>query len=169
MNPLTAGCALLVMGMFAGCGHPQGRPAALEVVREAEGEAPVRWVATSPEGFTMRARINGQLWVAEEMIQGAGTESRRVEGRGAGRTLGFSIWFPRLKTGSTIPFQANNPVEMTSGEGGVWFGREGVLEITKINEKIMEATFHFTASAGGAMPALEVTDGYVRLPLDADP
>jgi len=116
----------------------------------------------------MRARIAESLWEASEMRAFDNTGGAvRIEGVSSGTSIGFSLWLPRLKTGSRIGFYAGSPAELIlQGSGNIWEGTSGEVQILRIDPYILEGNFHFSAITAGTDSILLVTDGYFRLPLD---
>lgn len=119
-------------------------------------------IPVSASGFTMTARINGKDWVADAMMPP----------EPAGRIIGYydkeSISLPYDKrdmvVGNKTKFGENQAVDLfTNDDVGIWGGRKGEMEITKVDDKWAEGKFYFTATASGTNKTMEVTDGFFRI------
>ena len=121
-------------------------------------------IATSEDGYYMKAKINGKQWTADGMM------SPKVAGRIIGYFNGESISLPydlrNMAEGNKITFSENNATDLfTNDDVGIWGGRKGEMLVTKADDKFAEGTFHFTASASSTNNTLEVTDGFFRIPI----
>jgi hypothetical protein len=126
------------------------------------------FTATSENGYYMKAVIGGKQWVAEAMLPADHSESRRIQGEGNGKSIGFYIWMPHLQAGDKIRLKEGHAADLlTDDEIGIWGGRQGGIEITRMDGQWIEGVFHFTASGLQSDKTMEVTDGFFRLPLNA--
>lgn len=65
-----------------------------------------------------------------------------------------------------IAFGEDNAVDLsTNDHEGMWGGRKGEMEITKVDNNWAEGKFYFTASSSSANNTIEVTDGFFRIPI----
>jgi hypothetical protein len=119
-------------------------------------------IPASTTGYTMTAKINGRSWVANAMMPP----------EPAGRIIGYynkeSISLPYdrrdMVVGNKTRFGENQAVDLfTNDDVGIWGGRKGEMEITKVNDKSAEGKFYFTATASGTDKTMEVTDGFFRI------
>lgn len=119
-------------------------------------------IPTSADGYSMKAKINGKDWVADAVMppEAAG----RIIGYYKGEWIGLPYDRRYLIVGKKITFGENNAADMsTNDDVGLWGGRKGEMEITKMDEKSAEGTFHFTASTSRSDITLEITDGFFRI------
>lgn len=162
--------SIIVFIIFlAACGGAQGDAKKLaEQIQQTANENTPGYLATSENGYFMKARINGKEWKASAMLPNDNSNSRRIAGENKGESISFSIGMRGLKAGDKIAFSDNHAADLfTNDEVGIWGGRKGEIEITKINEQVLEGKFYFTASTSRASSTLEVTEGFFRLPLTA--
>lgn len=119
-------------------------------------------IATSTGGFTMTAKINGKDWIADAMMPP----------EPAGRIIGYydkeSISLPYdrrdMVVGNKTKFGENQAVDLfTNDDVGIWGGRKGEMEITKVDDNSAEGKFYFSATASGTNKTMEVTDGFFRI------
>ncbi|MEO5562966.1 MAG: hypothetical protein ABIR18_06010, partial [Chitinophagaceae bacterium] len=93
----------------------------------------------------------------------------------AGRIIGYYgeewIGLPydkrNMVVGKKITFGENNATDLaTDDEVGLWGGRKGEMEITKVDDKWAEGTFYFTGSTSRSDKTMEVTEGVFRISLE---
>ncbi len=53
----------------------------------------------------------------------------------------------------------------TNDDVGLWGGRKGEMEITKMDDNWAEGKFYFTGSTSRSNKTVEVTDGFFRISL----
>jgi len=119
---------------------------------------------TSANGYSMKAKINGNDWVADAMMppDAAG----RIIGYYNGEYIGLPYDRRYLVTGKKITFGENDAVDLaTNDDVGLWGGRKGEMEITKVDEISVEGKFFFTGSTSRSNKTIEVTDGFFRISL----
>jgi hypothetical protein len=122
-------------------------------------------VATTPTGYTMRAKIDGKNWVAASMMP------PDVAGRIIGDIGKDYIGLPydkdkrNMKVGKKTVFSEDEAVDLATSEvGGIWGGRKGEMEITKVSQDWVEGKFFFTATSTRNSQKREVTEGFFRIP-----
>ena|SRR5688500_2178627 len=122
-------------------------------------------IATSENGYYMKAKIGGREWIASAMFPVDNSDSRRIQGENNGEIIGFYCWMRGLEPGKKIAFAEDNAVDLfTNDDVGIWGGRKGEMTITKIDDQVIEGQFHFTASTSSSAKTLEVTEGIFRMP-----
>jgi hypothetical protein len=122
-------------------------------------------IATSENGYYMKAKIDGKEWIASAMFPVDNSDSRRIQGENNGEMIGFYCWMRGLEPGKKIAFAEDNAVDLyTNDDVGIWGGRKGEMTITKIDDQVVEGQFHFTASTSRSVKTLEVTEGVFRMP-----
>ena len=124
-------------------------------------------VATIATGYTMRAKLDGKSWVAGAMMP------PDYAGRIAGDHGKESISLPyskdvrSLQVGNKRVFGEDNAVDLFTDEeeaSGIWGGRKGEMEITKVTDQWVEGKFFFTATSTRSTQKREVTEGFFRIP-----
>ena len=118
-------------------------------------------IPTEEGGWTMTAIIDGKKWTASNIM------SPQAAGRISGDNKGVSIGLPYdrryMVVGEKIAFGENNAVDLfTNDEVGIWGGRKGEMEITKVDDSWAEGTFYFTAT-GDPDKTIEIKDGFFRI------
>ena len=124
-------------------------------------------IPTSNDGYSMKAKINGKDWVADAMMppEAAG----RIIGYYNGEWIGLPYDRRYFEVGKKITFGENNAADLaTNDDIGMWGGRKGEMQITKVDDKFAEGTFFFTGSTSRSEKTIEVTEGYFRLPHSAN-
>jgi hypothetical protein len=119
-------------------------------------------VATKEGSWTMIATINGKKWIAGSIMppEAAG----RIIGYYDEEYIGLPYDKRNMVVGKKITFREGNAVDLsTSDDIGLWGGRKGEMEITKVNGDWVEGTFYFTGSTSQSDKTIEVTDGFFRI------
>ena len=117
-------------------------------------------VPTTADGYTMRAKINGQEWAATEMMP------PEVPSRIIGSNNDDYISFPydrrNMVVGDKIKFGDRTSPDMFM-LGELWGAKTGEIEITKVEQNYAEGKFFFTASQTNSEKTVAVTDGFFRV------
>lgn len=153
----------LYAAFFAAACH-QGPP-----VRNTAGadELMPGFVLTTRNGYGMHALIDGQRWTASQMrpYDYAGW-AIRIEGIASGKSIGFYLWLPGLRTNDSVGFFAGSPADLVLKPGGdIWKGTSGEVHIQRIDPQLVEGSFRFAAVCGQSDSVIRVTEGYFRVPL----
>lgn len=122
-------------------------------------------VPATATGYTMRAKIDGKSWTATSMMPP--DYAGRIIGYNGKEYIGFPYSKSGLKVGMKTVFSEDEAVDLATNEkeaGGMWGGRKGEMEITKITGQWVEAKFFFTATSSRSKQKREVTDGFFRIP-----
>lgn len=153
----------LYLAFFAAACH-QGLP-----VRNASRGDELRsgYVRTTPGGYRMNACVGKDPWTATQMLAFERTGwAIRIEGVASGKSLGFSLWLPGLRTDDRVGFFAGSPAELIlQPPGDIWKGTSGEVHILRIDPEVLEGNFRFVAVFGGVDSVIPVTEGYFRVPL----
>jgi hypothetical protein len=155
---------LMVAALLSACGKSE-QGTALEQAKQVQGaikDIMPGTIATSATGYAMKAKLNGKDWVAASMMpqEAAG----RIIGYKNGEYIGLPYDRRYLVEGKKIKFGENQAVDLaTNDDVGIWGGRKGEMQITKVDETSAEGTFFFTASASSTTKTVEVTDGSFRI------
>lgn len=120
-------------------------------------------VATTGDGYTMKAKLDGKDWTATSMMPPEAAS--RIIGYMNGEYIGLPYDRRYLAVDKKITFGEDNAVDLSTNDAGILGGRKGEMQITKIDENWAEGTFFFTASTSGSNKTVEVTDGFFRIPL----
>ncbi len=151
------------------CGGAQSDAKKLaEGIQQAVKANSPGFVATSESGDYMKAKNGGKEWIPIANYPNDNSDSRRIAGENNGETISFPIWMRGLAEGKKIEFSESKAADLfTNDDVGIWGGRKGAIEITKINDEVVEGKFYFTASTSSSAKTLEVTEGFFRMPLKA--
>jgi hypothetical protein len=126
-------------------------------------------VATSAEGYFMKAKIDGKEWNAAYMMpdESASSSYKTIHGETGETYINFMIWRNGIKLGMTDAFgEGNAPNLSVEGVSGFWGGKSGELKITRVDEKWLEGNFQFDATSSSEPgKTIRVTDGSFRVPL----
>ncbi len=121
-------------------------------------------IATSADGYTMKAKINGKQWTADSMMPAVA--AGRIVGYHNGEYIGLPFDIRDMVVGNKITFGEDNATDlMTNDVVGMWGGRKGEMEITKVDDKYAEGTFYFTGSTSSTNKTMDVTEGFFRVPI----
>jgi hypothetical protein len=119
-------------------------------------------IPTTEGGWTMKAKIDGKDWVANSIIPPDVAD--RISGDNNGESIGLPYDRRDMVVGQKIKFSVNNAVDlMTNDDVGIWGGRKGEMEITKVDNNWAEGKFFFTGSTSSSDKTIEVTDGFFRI------
>lgn len=157
---------LFIGFLFASCNSQQS-----EAQKQAEQiQATVKenrpgTIPTTEGGWTLKAKLRGKQWVATSMMppDAAG----RIIGYYGEEWIGLPYDKRNMVVGKKITFGENNATDLaTDDEVGLWGGRKGEMEITKVDDKWAEGTFYFTGSTSRSDKTMEVTEGVFRISLE---
>ena len=119
-------------------------------------------IPTTEAGWTMKAKIDGKDWVANSIMPP--DLAGRISGDNNGESIGLPYNRKNIIVGEKTKFSENNAVDlMTHDDVGIWGGRKGEMEITKVDDNWAEGTFFFTGSTSSSGKTIEVTDGFFRI------
>ena len=125
-------------------------------------------IPSSTGGWTLSAKIDGKVWVASSIMppETAG----RLVGYHNEEYIGLPYDRKYFVVGKKIVFGENEAVDLaTSDDIGLWGGRKGEMEITKVDGDWAEGKFYFTGSSSRSKKTIEVTDGFFRISLAKTP
>ena len=137
-----------------------------EAIKNAIAKTRPGTVATKEGSWSMTATINGKKWIASSVMppEAAG----RIIGYYKEEYIGLPYDKRNMVAGKKIKFGEDNAVDLsTSDDIGLWGGRKGEMEITKVNDNWAEGKFYFTGSTSRSDKTVEVTDGFFRIQLKA--
>lgn len=162
----TISIFILSVALLTSCGNSEQTKAMEDGKKMASAlkEMKPGGIATTADGWTMKAKFNGKPWSANSMI------SPQVAGRIFGENNGESISLPfdrrGLIVGEKTTFSQNNAVDlMTNDEVALWGGYAGEMEITKVDDEWAEGKFFVTGSSDSPAKIMEVTEGFFRISL----
>lgn len=125
--------------------------------------------ATTKNGWTMSAKINGKEWSADAIMPP----------EPAGRIIGYYdkdyISFPYdvrdMVPGKKLKISDDWAVDYVTNNDGICGGTKGEVNITKVDADWAEGTFFFTVThcLGDPNKNIEVTDGFFRISLKHTP
>jgi hypothetical protein len=159
--------SILIMAfMWSSCGssdHDKAVNQAKEVQAAIKKNAPGT-VPTSSEGIMMRARLDGKEWTAVSMMPPEA--SGRIIGYNNGEYIGLPYDKRHLIAGKKIVFDEGDAADLaTNDDIGMWGGKKGEMEITKVDDKWAEGKFFFTGSTSRSSQTIEVSEGFFRIPV----
>jgi hypothetical protein len=120
-------------------------------------------IATTENGWTMKAIINGKQWIATSIV------SPDMAGRilGDANEIGIGLPYSRsnMVAGSKTTFNHDEAADifLPESEGGILGGYKGEMIITKSNNEWAEGTFFLSASSERSNKTAEVTNGFFRI------
>jgi len=164
MNQSITISLLVMAALLSACGKSEQGNAVEQAKQVQSALKALRpgTIATSADGYAMKAKLNGKNWVATSMMpqEAAG----RIVGYVNDEYIGLPYDRRYLVVGKTIKFGDNQAVDLvTSDDVGIWGGTKGEMQITKVDETSAEGTFFFTASASSTTKTVEVTEGLFRI------
>ncbi len=121
-------------------------------------------MATSDDGWNMKAKINGKDYSAYSVWLPEG-EHEIVGFYDGDKYIGLNYHPKDLVVGNKLSFSDLNAVLTTDDSVGIRSGNKGELEITKADGKWIEGKFFFTADSYDAKKSktIEVTNGFFRI------
>ncbi|MEO7487308.1 MAG: hypothetical protein ABIU77_09410 [Ferruginibacter sp.] len=154
---------LVIAGMLYAC-NSNSQTQAIKKAKEIQAVIKPGTVATSPQGYSMKAMIDGKEWIASSMMppEAAG----RVIGYKNDEYIGLPFDIRYWVVGKKIILGDDNVADLSTSDGaGIWGGRKGEMVITKLDENVAEGNFFFTGSSSRSAKTTEVTNGSFRIPL----
>jgi hypothetical protein len=153
---------LLITTVIYSCGNSQ-QTKAVEQAKNIQAAVKPGSVATTTSGYTMNAKINGSDWVASSMVppDAAG----RIVGYYKNNYIGLPYSKTDLAAGKKIILGENEAADIFLADGCSYPLTKGEIEITKVDDKWAEGKFFFTAVCSSTGKAVEVTDGFFRIPV----
>lgn len=151
--------------IFLSCNNSQGEAEKVATeIASATKTSRAGTVATEENGWTLKAKINGKEWVADAMMPPDATG--RIIGYLNTEYIGLPYSRQSMVEGKKIAIDENNAADLSTNDAvGMWGGRKGEMEITKIQGDWVEGKFHFTGSSSQSDKTTEVTDGFFRISL----
>jgi hypothetical protein len=156
--------SILVLSILLfSCGS-NNQQKAVEQAKEIRSSIKPGTIATSASGYSMSARIAGREWIANSMMPP--DASGRIIGYWNDEYIGLPYSKSNLTTGNKINFSEDDATDLSvSDDVGMYAGRKGEMEITKVDDKWIEGKFSFTGSSSSSAKIVEVTDGFFRIPV----
>ncbi len=119
-------------------------------------------VATTTSGFSMTAKINGKVCTAFAMMPP--DKAGQIVGFYDGdKYIGLPYHKKDFTVGKKLQFSNENADLTTMDDVGVWGGRKGEMEITKVTGNYAEGKFFFTGYSYDNKKTIQVTDGFFRV------
>lgn len=154
--------AVSIVFLLANCNSPKSNAVeqATGIQEMVKANTP-GYVATSADGYYMKAKINGKEWVAESMMPPE--EPARILGDKNGESISLPFDRRDMVVGSKTNFE-NSAVDLfLNDDVGMWGGHKGEMVVTKVDDKAAEGTFYFTASGNNTTKTVNVTEGFFRV------
>lgn len=117
-------------------------------------------IATSADGYTMTAKIDGKEWKAVDMYPP--DKAGLVVGENNGESISLPYYDRRSFLANTktklngVDMRLNDDIKL-------WSAIKGEMEITKVDNNMAEGKFYFTAKGFQSDKTIEVTDGFFRI------
>lgn len=167
MTMLTSAISLIITIALISCGNNTQSQSLKEATELKDGIQKMMpgGIATTANGYTMTAKINGKEWSATSMMP------PDIAGRIMGDNNGESISLPYYDRKNFLntpknKFSDHNAVDLVLHDDvGIYGGYKGEMEITKVDANWAEGKFFFTGSTHSSGKTVEVTDGFFRISL----
>ena len=154
---------LLISTLIFSCGNSD-QDKAIEQAKQIQTAIKPGTIATSGNTYSMSAKIDGREWNANSMMPP--DVSGRIIGYKDDEYIGLPYSKSNLSAGRKINFSEDDATDISlSDDVGMYAGRKGVMEITKIDDNWIEGKFSFTGTSGSSAKTIEVTDGFFRIPV----
>jgi hypothetical protein len=153
---------LLISAMLSSCVN-SNQDKAMEQAKQIQSSIQSGTTATTAGGYTMTAKLDGKEWNAASIMppDAAG----RIVGYNDGEYIGLPYDKRYFTTGKKITFSEDEAADLsTHGDPGMYGGKRGEMEITKVDDNWVEGKFFFTGSTDRSGETVEVTDGFFRIP-----
>ncbi len=119
-------------------------------------------IPTSTGGYTMTAKINGKDCKALAMMP-PDIAGQIVGFYNGDKYIGLPYHKKDLISGKKLLFSNENADLTAADDVGVYGGRKGQMEITKVTNTYAEGKFFFTGYSYDNKKTIEVTDGFFRV------
>jgi hypothetical protein len=151
---------LLMAVILSSCGNSD-QSKAVDQAKDIQSAIKPGTVATTADGYMMKAKIDGKEWVATSMMppDAAG----RIVGYYDNQYMGFPYSKSDMTAGKKIMFGEDNAVDLSLNNGCLWKDIKGEMEITKADDNSAEGKFSFTTTCSSSGKTVEVTDGLFRI------
>lgn len=162
--------SIILLCFFASCNSQQSDAKKMAGgIKAAVEENTPGTIPTKGGGWTMTAKIDGNDWVASSIMPP--DPAGRIVGYHKKEYIGLPYDRRDMYLGKKIKFGENNAVDLAhDDEIGIWGGRKGAMEITKVEGNWVEGKFYFTGSTSqGSDKTIEVTEGFFRISLAKQP
>ncbi|MCO6497672.1 MAG: hypothetical protein J5I50_08425 [Chitinophagaceae bacterium] len=103
-------------------------------------------VATSADGYFMKATVNGKPWVAKSMMEINASNTEFVRGDDGQIQIAFYIDRDHIRVGKARKFYSGHSADLNV-EDNLMSARSGEWIITKSDDSVIEGTFHFSAES----------------------
>lgn len=117
--------------------------------------------------FAIAATLHFMIWVASHMMPDEDINSSyiRIHGEDGGDYMNFQLWKRGIELGKKFQIDNDNAADLSlKDDAGFWAGKDGEIEITKLDGKWMEGKFSYKATSSNSAKSVEVTDGFFKVP-----
>jgi hypothetical protein len=119
-------------------------------------------IPVTASGYSMSAKINGKDSKAFAMMPA--DKAGEIVGFYSGdKYIGLPYHKSDFVKGKKFDFSNENADLTTADAVGVWGGRKGQMEITKVTSTYAEGKFYFTGYSYDNKHTIDVTDGFFRI------
>lgn len=152
---------LLIPVLLFSC-NSSSQTKAAEQTKEIQPVIKPGTIATTSNGFTMNAKINGSYFVASSMVppDAAG----RIVGYYKKQYIGLPYNKTNIAAGKKIILNEDEAADIFLDDGCLSPITNGEIEIIKVDDKWAEGKFFFTTSCSSTNKVVKVTDGFFRIP-----
>lgn len=153
---------LFIAAILSSCGNSD-QAKAVEQAKQIQSAIQPGTTATTADGYMMTAKLDGKEWNAASMMPP--DAASRIIGYSGEEYIGLPYDKRYLSEGYKITFTENQAADLsTNDDPGMYGGRKGEMEITKVGDNWVEGKFYFTGTTHSSDKKVEVTDGFFRIP-----
>jgi hypothetical protein len=154
--------AMISLFLLSACNGKTDAEKQVDAISQASGQQATETKTPDQSGIYMSAIIDGKKWVATKMIPDLSTNSnyKQIHGETSEFTISFQIYKPA--SGVKEQLSENNASNLITDED-YFSGKKGQVEVTKMDDKWLEGTFHFSATNSRTDKVYEVTNGFFRV------
>jgi hypothetical protein len=164
---LFVACTFLLLVTVASCNNAQSDAVKqAELIQKTVKENSPGTIPTSATGHYMTATIDGKKWSASYMMPYTDVNGSYlyIVGENDGDDINFQLWKQGIGVGKKFEFSEDHAANLNLKDVSAFFGGySGLAEITRLDDKWLEGTFHFNASSHSSDKKVTVTDGRFRI------
>lgn len=166
MKPLFI-CLVAFFSLFTSCqnsAQSQAEETANAIQSATKTYGPGQ-VATSENGYEMKATIDGKTWTAKSMMEINESNDDYIRGDDGKTQIGFYMDRDHVRLNKPRKLYKGHSADLAIGDN-LMHAVSGEFVITKMDENVIEGTFHFSASSAINGKKAEVTNGTFRVMLN---
>lgn len=120
--------------------------------------------STSKDGLYLSANVNGKEWVASKMLLDNDDSHPVVQAYSSDNGVLLFYLNRKMSIGKPQDMQSNGQYNDKEDALSMLTSESGERTITKMDDKWIEGTFHFTAADKDKNKKAEITNGFFRIP-----